>query len=160
MNINQDTKPEKAFYCADGRVFKNLKELAEALKGISPEAYSHHANECRNDFCNWIRDVYGSKQLAERIASAKSSAEAARIVEKALAPKALRKKKKAAVVKIKRTRKKRKKTAAAAAAKKKKEKKKPAVKIKKRRKAKRNSKGKNKLHRHIKTLARILGLIK
>ncbi len=99
MRLNQDTKPEHAFYCADGRVLKNIRELAEELKGISPEAYRHHANESRNDFGNWIRDVYGNKVLAKKIASAKSSTEAARIIGEAILPEARRKKKTAERIK-------------------------------------------------------------
>lgn len=170
MNLNQDTKPEHAFYCADGRVLKNLTGLAEELNGISPEAYRHHANESRNDFSNWIKDVYGNWKLAKKIASAKNSAEAAAIIEKALAPKATRKKKtaemkKTVAVKRKRTRKKRKKTAAAAVAAKKKGKKKPTLeKAKKtrrtkRRRAKRKIMLHKMVHSHLKRIARQFGFL-
>ena len=84
MNIRQDVKPEHAFYCADGTVLKNLKELAGKLKTISPEVYAHHANAHRNDFHNWIKEVYGNAALARKMASAKSSLHAARTLENGL----------------------------------------------------------------------------
>ncbi len=175
MKLMQDAKPEHAFYCADGSVLKNLRELAEKLKGISHEAYRHHANEPRNDFHNWIRDVYGNEKLAKKISAAKSSAEAAAIIEKALAPKQQKgkpaKREKSAIVKRKPARRRRKpskqakKAAAAPASAKKKGKKKPALeKAKKRRKTKRrHAKRKIMLHkvvrRHLKRIARQLGLL-
>ncbi len=111
MNLNQDTKPEQAFYCKDGSVLKNLTELAEKLKTISADAYKHHANECKNDFRNWIKDVYCNEKLAKEIAFAGSSREAARIVAEAIAPprkKKPAKRKKSAAVKRKPARKRRK----------------------------------------------------
>ncbi len=173
MNLNQDAKPENAFYCADGAVLKNLRELAEKLKNISADAYKHHANEYKNDFHNWIKDVYCSERLAKKIAHAKSNSGAAAIIEKALAQKAPRKKKaagrkKVAFFKKKHSRqrrkpaKKMKKAASAASESKKKEKIKPAEKAKKSRKRKRKPvKRKTALHKmvrsHLKRLARQFG---
>ena len=59
-----DVPDDKRFYCADGRVFKNLSELGSALNDMSVGTFAHHAREGRNDFANWIRDVIGDKTLA------------------------------------------------------------------------------------------------
>lgn len=170
MNLHQDTKPEKAFYCADGSILKNLRELAQKLKTISPEAYSHHANSYRNDFYNWIKDVYGNEKLAKEVAFAGSSREASAIIEKAIAlpqkKKTARRKKTAAVIKRKPARRRKKpakqikKTVAAAVAVKKKEKKKPTGKIKKRRKTKRKpAKRKSSIGRQLKMIAKRWGFM-
>ena len=173
MNLNQDTKPEEAFYCADGAVLKNLRGLAEKLKTISPDAHKHHANEYKNDFRNWIRDVYGNKKLAETVASAKSSAEASAIIEKAIAPHQKKKpseRKKSAPAERKPARRRRKpykqmkKSASSSVAAKKKEKKSPTKRIRKRRKTKRKpAKRKITLHKmvhsHLKRVARQLGFL-
>jgi alpha-amylase len=55
------------FYCCDGRVFRNLRELAEGLKCISPQAFSHHVNPSKNDFAAWIANCIGDVKLAEKI---------------------------------------------------------------------------------------------
>lgn len=87
MNLRQDVKPEHVFYCIDGAILKNLKELTEKLKSMGREAYAHHANMHRNDFHNWIKDVYGNERLAKRVASAKNSKEASKMLEAQLGKK-------------------------------------------------------------------------
>ncbi len=170
MNLKQDTKPEHTFYCADGTILKNLRELAGKLKTISPEAYTHHANDWKNDFHNWIKNVYGNKKLAKEIAFAESSKEAAQIIEKAISSpqkkKAAKRKKIVAVKKNpakqrrKQAKRVKKTTAAVIVAATKKQKRKPAGKARKRRKTKRNSNRKSSIGRQLKMLARAFGLIK
>ena len=84
MNLESEVKPENVFCCADGSVLRNLHELSSKLKHIRPETYAHHVNAYRNDFYNWVRDCYGNERLAQRIASAKSSLHAARMLENKL----------------------------------------------------------------------------
>jgi hypothetical protein len=71
-----DVSEEKAFWCYGGEVFKNLKELASALERMSEEAFQHHVTEHKNDFSNWVRDVFGDTTLASQLrkATTKSSA--------------------------------------------------------------------------------------
>ena len=45
----------------------NMKELENALKTMSYETFSYHANEEKNDFYNWIKDTVGDEELAELI---------------------------------------------------------------------------------------------
>jgi len=71
-----DVSEEKAFWCYGGEVFKNLQELAAALERMSEEAFRHHVTEHKNDFSNWVRDVFGDTTLANQLrkATTKSSA--------------------------------------------------------------------------------------
>jgi hypothetical protein len=39
-----DVEPEKAFWLNDGRMLKNLKELAQALETMDGALWSFHAN--------------------------------------------------------------------------------------------------------------------
>lgn len=51
----------------DGRKIKDIDELKEVLKKLDDSVFSFHVNENKNDFANWIRDVFNYHGLAERI---------------------------------------------------------------------------------------------
>jgi hypothetical protein len=71
---------DKQFWCADGRIFKNLSELAAGLEQISEETFRSHANETKNDFSNWVRDVISDETLASDLRKSRSRAQAAKVV--------------------------------------------------------------------------------
>ncbi len=60
-----DAPDDRKFVLNDGRVLKNIKELADALEHISDESFSHHANVHKNDFSRWVSDILQEKELAE-----------------------------------------------------------------------------------------------
>jgi hypothetical protein len=83
-----DTAPERGFWLCDGRTFKNLKELAEALQTMDETVWNYHVTDDKNDFANWIEDVFEEKQLGATIRKAKSPRTAAkRISTKIESPK-------------------------------------------------------------------------
>jgi len=87
VSVVADVEPEKAFWLNDGRMLKNLKELAQALETMDGALWSFHANGERNDFANWVEDVFGQKQLGSALRKTKSAKTAAkRIKEKMSAP--------------------------------------------------------------------------
>jgi hypothetical protein len=59
-----DVSAEKQFFCQDGQVFKNLRELGAALSDMSIGTYQHHVNEGKNDFSNWVNQVIGDDKLS------------------------------------------------------------------------------------------------
>ena len=63
-----DTKPEFYFKVIDGSEIKNLLELADSLEKMSDDAFYFHVNSQRNDFSNWIRDVFHEDGLADSVA--------------------------------------------------------------------------------------------
>lgn len=63
---------EQHFIVADGRKLKNIIELADALETMSEEIFRHHANEFKNDFSAWVKDVFYEHSLAEDISRAKN----------------------------------------------------------------------------------------
>jgi len=77
----EDVPGDKVFWCADGKVFRNLKELASALEGMREEIYRHHVSGDKNDFSKWVSDVIGDVTLADELKKAKSCATAARRVK-------------------------------------------------------------------------------
>ena len=66
---------EHHFIVADGKKLKNIIELADALETMSEEIFRHHANEIKNDFSAWVKDVFYDHSLAEDISRAKNRLE-------------------------------------------------------------------------------------
>ena len=66
---------EQHFVVADGKKLKNIIELADALETMSEEIFRHHANDFKNDFSAWVRDVFYDHSLAEDIVRAKNRLE-------------------------------------------------------------------------------------
>ena len=75
-----DVPDDKRFWCQDGKVIKNLKDLEEALNNMSDETFRHHSGGERNDFSNWVRDVLGDDKLARDLSKAKSRIQASRAI--------------------------------------------------------------------------------
>ena len=73
--------PEKSFYVSDGSVYASLKDLATGLRRMHLDTYGYHANAEKNDFHNWVRDVFGDQKLAKQALTARSQAHLARIIE-------------------------------------------------------------------------------
>ena len=67
-----DVPDEKRFWCHDGKVIKNLRELRKALVDISDETFHYHLSEGKNDFSKWIREVVGDEKLANDLSKARS----------------------------------------------------------------------------------------
>jgi hypothetical protein len=67
---------EKVFYLADGRKLKNLVELTEALETMHEDVFRHHVNDARNDFSNWINDVFKDRELAQEMKSIRDRSDA------------------------------------------------------------------------------------
>jgi hypothetical protein len=72
-----DTSDQQAFHCTDGRVLRNLPELADALNVMSEDTYMYHANDSKNDFAAWVRDVFGDSKLSNELLRSSSRSQAA-----------------------------------------------------------------------------------
>lgn len=75
-----DVPPEKQFWRSDGRSFKNLSEFQAALGEMGENTFRDHANETKNDFTNWVRDVIGDEKLARDLLKCKTQAQATKVV--------------------------------------------------------------------------------
>lgn len=73
-NIGQAPQ-DKRFVLKDGRLLKDFVEMAHALEHMSDDVFNHHVNAYKNDFRNWVRDIFGDKELAAAIEKAKTRAE-------------------------------------------------------------------------------------
>ncbi|RMD67131.1 hypothetical protein D6817_02405 [Candidatus Pacearchaeota archaeon] len=77
--------PEHCFWCRDGRILCNLRELAEALESMSGETFSYHANKEKNDFAKWVEDIFHDSALASELRRARKASGAARRVKARIA---------------------------------------------------------------------------
>ena len=75
-----DVPDDKRFWCHDGKIIKNLRELRKALNDMSDETFHYHLGERRNDFSKWIRDVVGDDKLAEDLSKTRTRMQASQAV--------------------------------------------------------------------------------
>jgi hypothetical protein len=76
-----DVPEYRFFWCNDGRVFRNMKDLSAGLASMSVNTFAYHLNEDKNDFSNWLKDSIGDEQLAEDLENPISRREAAKTVK-------------------------------------------------------------------------------
>lgn len=58
---------EHYFVLVDGRTLKDVKELADVLEDMHENTWGHHVNNERNDFANWVNDIFKEEELARQI---------------------------------------------------------------------------------------------
>jgi len=76
--------PEDYFWLSNGKSVKSLSELAAVLRKLDKKTIQHHVTSDRNDFVNWIRDVYKDRNLAERVMKAKTKVQMSNAILKSL----------------------------------------------------------------------------
>ena len=70
-----EVTPDKYFVLCDGRKIKSGKELADTLQSISDDMFKYHVTDTKNDFANWINDVFGEPDLAKKIRTIRNKME-------------------------------------------------------------------------------------
>lgn len=66
-NLTRDIPQEKYFILANGQPVKNVAELASILDQLEDHVFHHHVTSDRNDFHNWIKDVFEDLELARKV---------------------------------------------------------------------------------------------
>ena len=79
-----DVPADKVFWCHDGKIIRNMTELALALQEMSIECYMYHANDVKNDFSTWVQEVIGDITLARQLSKASQKDAATRNVDSRL----------------------------------------------------------------------------
>jgi hypothetical protein len=74
--------PDKYFYTVDGKILTNVYQLLEYLINCGQGHYDHHVNISRNDFTNWLRDVFQLVDLARSVQSSGSKEQTIDILNK------------------------------------------------------------------------------
>jgi hypothetical protein len=75
---------ERGFWVKDGPILRDLLELRDAILSMTEEQFSHHTGQGRNDFSVWVCEVLCDDECAKNLLKAKTQAEAAKAVEKAV----------------------------------------------------------------------------
>ncbi len=83
-NKNLEIDSSQFFYASNGEIIKNLEELSSFLKKIDEETFSKHVDENKNDFSNWIKEVFNEKKLSQKIEKCKNPLEMSKIISKRL----------------------------------------------------------------------------
>jgi len=71
MSKSKSIRPENYFILGNGGAIKDIKELADILDHLSDDEFRYHVDEKKNDFANWVRDVFLEKELADRLSAVK-----------------------------------------------------------------------------------------
>lgn len=80
-----DVPQEYVFWCCDGQILKNLKELRDAFAVMSEDTFAYHVNAVKNDFHNWVKDIIKDEVLASDLLKAANTRTAVRIVTERIA---------------------------------------------------------------------------
>jgi hypothetical protein len=79
-----ETPKEYGFYLSDGRRLKSVFELVDALESMGEDMFKQHVTETKNDFSNWIRDVFKEPNIAREIEKIRSRIETQKALMKKL----------------------------------------------------------------------------
>lgn len=66
-NLLENVKPENYFITKDGQKIRNISQLQKLLLNMKDDVFDHHTKQGRNDFSNWIRDIYKDRALADSV---------------------------------------------------------------------------------------------
>jgi len=80
----QTIKSENFFFLNDGSRLRSMEDLRSALRKMNDSTFRYHVNEERNDFYNWIKDVFNNFKLANKIKDVKNKKQMHSIINKAL----------------------------------------------------------------------------
>jgi len=58
---------EYEFFLSDGRKLKSVYELIDALETMNDDLFGQHVNKAKNDFSNWIKDVFKEPSVAKEL---------------------------------------------------------------------------------------------
>lgn len=83
-NLHASCSPDKYFFLSNQKQLKSIKDLADELEKISVGEFHHHVNNHKNDFANWINDVFKQKTLANKVGKTKDIKDTRLIIYKYL----------------------------------------------------------------------------
>ena len=84
-SLKKDAKIGNYFFLTGGQECKNVPELAYALRKMSDQDFEKHVQFGRNDFANWIRDVFQDHELANDIEMHHDKTKIIELLDKTLA---------------------------------------------------------------------------
>ena len=70
-----EVTPDRQFVLCDGRKIRSGKELADILQLMNDDMFKYHVTDNKNDFSNWINDVFGEPELAKKLRTVRNRLE-------------------------------------------------------------------------------------
>ena len=89
-NLARPAPNDKYFVLANGKPVQHVAELAEVLDDLEDHVFNHHVNPERNDFHNWVKDVFEDLQLAKKMLGVSDKKHLQLVIYKHAAKKALK----------------------------------------------------------------------
>ena len=83
--VLKEVKEKHYFWLADGISLKSIQELVDVIPMMDEHVFSHHVNDQRHDFHNWVRDIYQDKELATKLLHAKNKETVSSVLKARLA---------------------------------------------------------------------------
>jgi hypothetical protein len=80
----EDVPWDNSLKLSNGKTVHGLEQLPMILKFSDEEVFNSHVTLNKNDFANWIRDVVGYAELADKILSIKTKDEFLKFMEQAI----------------------------------------------------------------------------
>jgi hypothetical protein len=65
--VRKDASAQEVFVLLNGQRLKNVKELADVMGKLEDHVFNHHVNDARNDFAQWLKDVFKEVDLAKEV---------------------------------------------------------------------------------------------
>jgi len=65
--IIKNAKNSEYFFVKDGKAIKNVIELSNELDKMTDDIFMYHVNDIKNDFANWIKDIFKEEKLAKEL---------------------------------------------------------------------------------------------
>ncbi|MEM3126713.1 MAG: hypothetical protein QW331_01440 [Candidatus Woesearchaeota archaeon] len=73
---------EYSFHLKSGAKLRDLMDLADAFASMGEETFRYHVSEYKNDFAQWIEDIFNDYDLARQIRAVRTPIEAQNVVLK------------------------------------------------------------------------------
>lgn len=72
MNETILEEPSLYFWLVNGQGVRSIRQLIEQVPELTEEQFQYHVNEEKNDFYNWITDVFHDEEIANLIKQCKT----------------------------------------------------------------------------------------
>jgi hypothetical protein len=79
--LKKGISPSQYFYLQNGVVLRNLRELSDAIKEMDDDLFDKHVTHDKNDFSEWIKNVFGHEDLAASVGKCHSRKDAIKALD-------------------------------------------------------------------------------
>jgi hypothetical protein len=80
----EDVEWDNSLKLSNGKIVHGLEQLPMVIKFSDDEVFDSHVNDQKNDFADWIRDVIGYPELADKVLNIKRKDDFLTFMDKAI----------------------------------------------------------------------------